>query len=82
MLVGEPPNLWLMHDTNGDLKMDTKELVTDQYGRREARVEQNANGLHWGLDNWIYTADSDVYPALEERQVRGRRRRCRAASGA
>ena len=35
VLVGEPPNVWLMHDTNGDLKMDTKELVTDGYGRRE-----------------------------------------------
>ena len=29
VLVGEPPNLWLMQDTNGDLKADTKELVTD-----------------------------------------------------
>src|SRR6478735_4777498 len=23
VLVAEPPNLWLMHDTDGDLKMDT-----------------------------------------------------------
>ena len=61
VLVAEPPNLWLMHDTDGDLKMDTKELVTNQYGRREARVEQNANDLHWGLDNWIHTSDSDIY---------------------
>jgi mono/diheme cytochrome c family protein/glucose/arabinose dehydrogenase len=61
ILVAEPPNLWLMHDTNGDLKMDTKELVTNLYGRREARVEQNANDLHWGLDNWIHTSDSDIY---------------------
>ena len=35
VLVGEPPNLWLMRDTNGDLSADTKELVTDEYGRRE-----------------------------------------------
>ena len=41
--------------------MDTKELVTDQYGRREARVEQNANDFFWGLDNWMHTADSDIY---------------------
>lgn len=61
VLVGEPPNAWLMHDTNGDLRMDTKELVTDLYGRREARVEQNANDFEWGLDNWMYTANSDVY---------------------
>src|SRR3990170_3725987 len=36
VLVGEPPNAWLMHDTNGDLRMDTKELVTDTYGRIHA----------------------------------------------
>ena len=60
VLVAEPPNVWLMKDTNGDLKMDKKELVTDQYGRREARVEQNANSFFWGLDNWMYTANGDV----------------------
>ena len=60
VLVAEPPNVWLMKDTNGDLKMDKKELVTDQYGRREARVEQNANGFFWGLDNWMHTANGDV----------------------
>src|SRR5262245_56311029 len=27
VLVAEPPNVWLMHDKNGDLKMDSKELV-------------------------------------------------------
>jgi mono/diheme cytochrome c family protein len=60
VLVAEPPNVWLMKDTTGDLKMDKKELVTDQYGRREARVEQNANSFFWGLDNWMYTANGDV----------------------
>jgi mono/diheme cytochrome c family protein len=60
VLVAEPPNVWLMKDTNGDLKVDKKELVTDQYGRREARVEQNANSFFWGLDNWMYTANGDV----------------------
>ena len=33
VLVGEPPNLWLMKDTDGDLKADTKDLVSDTYGR-------------------------------------------------
>jgi mono/diheme cytochrome c family protein/glucose/arabinose dehydrogenase len=65
VLVGEPPNVWLMHDTNGDLRMDTKELVTDQFGRREGRVEQNANDFEWGLDNWMYTANSDIYLRLK-----------------
>ena len=57
VLVGEPPHLWLMRDTNGDLKMDTKEVVADSYGRVEANPEHNANSLVWGLDNWIYTSE-------------------------
>ena len=37
VLVGEPPNLWLMKDTNGDLKADGKELVlTEAEGRKVA----------------------------------------------
>jgi glucose/arabinose dehydrogenase len=61
VLVGEPPNAWLMHDTDGDLRMDTKELVTGQYGRRDADPQNNANGFYWALDNRIYTAgQSDI----------------------
>ena len=61
VLVGEPPNAWLMKDTNGDLKMDTKESITELYGRREARVEQNTNDFYWAMDNWMHTANSDIY---------------------
>jgi mono/diheme cytochrome c family protein/glucose/arabinose dehydrogenase len=56
VLVAEPPNAWLMRDTDGDLRMDTKELVTNQYGRREGDPQNNANGFHWALDNRMYTA--------------------------
>ncbi len=59
VLVGEPPMVWLMRDTDGDLKMDAKELIADSYGRREANIEHNANSLIWGLDNWIYTSEHD-----------------------
>ena len=61
VLVGEPPNLWLARDTNGDLRADGKELVTDTYGQRDAGPEHNANSLMWGLDNWMYTAEHDGY---------------------
>jgi mono/diheme cytochrome c family protein/glucose/arabinose dehydrogenase len=64
VLVGEPPNLWLMRDTNGDLKMDSRELVTDTYGRRDANVEHNANGLFWAMDNRLYTSETDMYVRL------------------
>ena len=60
VLVAEPPNLWLFQDTNGDLKADRKELVTNQYGRREGNVEHNANSLLWALDNNIYTSEIDI----------------------
>ena len=56
VLVAEPPNVWLMRDTSGDLRMDTKELVTNQYGRREGDPQNNANGFDWSLDNRMYTA--------------------------
>ena len=67
VLVAEPPNVWLMRDTNGDLRMDTKELVTDQYGRRDADPQNNANGFHWSLDNQMYTAgQSDLHLRLKD----------------
>jgi mono/diheme cytochrome c family protein/glucose/arabinose dehydrogenase len=60
VLVAEPPDLWLMQDTDGDLHADRKTLVTDAYGRRQGRVEQNASSLYWALDNRIYTSNSDI----------------------
>ena len=72
VLVAEPPNLWLMRDANGDLKADSKELVTDQYGRRQANVEHNANGLLWALDNWMRNG-SGVQQRLGRGDLVGRR---------
>ncbi|MGH9160850.1 MAG: DUF7133 domain-containing protein, partial [Vicinamibacteraceae bacterium] len=59
VLIAEPPNLWLVTDTTGDLHGDTRELVRDDFGRLEGNPEHNANGLLWGLDNWIYTSEHD-----------------------
>ena len=81
VLVGEPPNLWFMQDTNHDLKADTKELVTDTYGRLESNVEHNANSLLWALDNWIYTSEVDTFLRLKNGKFETRRR-WRADSGA
>jgi len=69
VLVGEPGSLWLMRDTNGDLRADTKELITHAYGRLEGSVEGNANSLYWGLDNWIHTSGSEVYFRLKDGKV-------------
>lgn len=56
LLVAEPPNLWFMRDTNGDGKADDKQLVANDYGN-PSNPEHSANGLLWGLDNWIYNAN-------------------------
>jgi mono/diheme cytochrome c family protein/glucose/arabinose dehydrogenase len=56
VLVAEPPHVWLMRDTDGDLRMDVKQLVTNRYGRREGDPQNNANGFDWALDNRMHTA--------------------------
>ena len=66
VLVGEPPNLWFMKDTDGDLKADTKELVSNAFGRGEASIEHNANSLFWAMDNVIYTSEHDWHVRLKD----------------
>jgi hypothetical protein len=82
VLVGEPPNLWLARDTNGDLRADTKELVTNTYGRLDANVEHNANSLLWALDNWMYTSETDVYLRLKKGTFEVRKTLARGQWGA
>ncbi|MCC7007436.1 MAG: c-type cytochrome [Acidobacteria bacterium] len=60
VLVAEPGILWWMRDTNHDLRADVKDIVTREYGRREGSVEGNANGLYWGLDNWLHTSGAEI----------------------
>ena len=55
-LVAEPPFLYFAKDTDGDGKADWREVVDDNYGS-QANPEHTANGLMWGLDNWIYSAN-------------------------
>src|SRR5436190_213949 len=57
VLIGEPPNLWLMKDTDGDLKADTRDLVVNTYGNANGGIEHNANSLFWAMDNVIYSSE-------------------------
>ncbi|MEO7190154.1 MAG: c-type cytochrome [Vicinamibacterales bacterium] len=82
VLVGEPPNLWLLRDTNGDLRADTKDLVTNQYGRLGANVEHNANSLFWAMDNWMYTSEVDMYLRLKDGKFEVKRTLSRGQWGA
>jgi putative membrane-bound dehydrogenase-like protein len=55
VLIGTPPNLLFCRDTNGDDIADQTTIVATDYGVPE-NPENFANGLLWGLDNWIYNA--------------------------
>jgi mono/diheme cytochrome c family protein/glucose/arabinose dehydrogenase len=66
VLVAEPPNVWLLKDTDGDLRMDAKELVTSAYGDRDVDPQNNANGFLWAVDNIMHTAgQSDIQLRLK-----------------
>ena len=82
VLIGEPPNVWYMPDANGDLKADTRELVTDTYGRRESNVEHNANTLLWAMDNWIHTSEVDTFLRFKNGKFEVRRTVARGQWGA
>ena len=60
VLIGVPPNLLYARDTDGDLKADTQEVVTDSYGQEMANVEHNENSLLWAMDNWIHTSEGST----------------------
>ena len=57
-LVAVPPNLLFCRDTNGDGVSDQRRVIAEDYGIR-GNPEHQANGLLYGLDNWIYSANYD-----------------------
>ncbi len=75
VMVAEPPNLWLCLDLDGDLRCDERRLLTDQYALQNdprlgsrSNPEHASNGLLWGMDNWIYSANhGERYRFLEGR---------------
>jgi mono/diheme cytochrome c family protein/glucose/arabinose dehydrogenase len=74
VLVAAPPYLWLARDTTGDGRADVREVVREDYGDPAINPEHNANGLHWGLDNWIHNSQDHAQSRLrngrfEHRQV-------------
>jgi mono/diheme cytochrome c family protein/glucose/arabinose dehydrogenase len=56
VLIGIPPLLWYMRDTDGDLKADIREKVNDTYGRGR-NIEHDANSLLWAMDNIMYSSE-------------------------
>ncbi|MEX2639140.1 MAG: c-type cytochrome [Balneolales bacterium] len=61
VLIGEPPNVWLIRDTTGDGKGDTRELVNESYGDPNlTNVESLPSGLFRGMDNWLHSSNDGV----------------------
>lgn len=73
VLVGEPPHLWLARDTTGNLQADVRDAVRSDFGDREGNPEHLANGLLWGLDNWIHNTAYSGRLRLREGAVEHRR---------
>ncbi len=55
VLVQEPPRLWFCEDTDGDLRCD-KRAEVGTLGVA-GNPQHTANGLRYGLDNWLHNAD-------------------------
>jgi putative membrane-bound dehydrogenase-like protein len=54
ILVTDAPDVWYFEDTNGDGKADIKQKMLT--GFPFTNPQHTANGLVYGLDNWIYIA--------------------------
>ena len=57
MLVTSPPNLLFAQDTNGDGSADDISILYT--GFNLGNQQHLINGMHWGLDGWIYLANGD-----------------------
>ena len=70
VLVGEPPNLWLMKDTDGDLKADTKDAGRQHLRQPERRHRAQRQQPVLGDGQRDVLVRARLGPALAERQVR------------
>lgn len=55
VLLQEPPKLWFCEDTDGDLRSDRKTAVGTM--GVAGNPQHTANGLRYGIDNWLHNAD-------------------------
>ncbi len=54
VIVTAAPDVIFLRDTDGDGKADEREILLT--GLSEGNQQLRANGLRWGLDNWVYVA--------------------------
>jgi len=54
VIITAAPEILFLQDTDGDGRADKKEVLIS--GLQEGNQQLRANGLRWGLDNWVYLA--------------------------
>jgi len=54
VIVTAAPDIVFLRDTTGDGRADEREVLLS--GLSEGNQQLRANGLRWGLDNWVYVA--------------------------
>jgi len=54
-LVTAAPDILFLRDMDGDGRADEREVLFQ--GLNEGNQQLRANGLRWGLDNWVYCAN-------------------------
>lgn len=54
ILVSSPPDILYFEDTNGDNRADIRRVVLTGFAATNPQLR--ANGLLYGMDNWIYAA--------------------------
>jgi len=57
VLITAAPDILYAEDTNGDGKADLKIVLFTGFG--QGNQQHRANGLAYGLDNWVYCANGD-----------------------
>ena len=53
-IITAAPEILYLADTDGDGRADKREVLVS--GLMEINQQLRANGLRWGLDNWVYVA--------------------------
>lgn len=85
VLVSAAPEVFYAEDTDGDGIADKRETLFQ--GFTEGNQQHRANGLQWGVDNWLYLANGDsggTVKSLKTGQsidIRGRDLRIRPDTG-
>jgi putative membrane-bound dehydrogenase-like protein len=54
VIVTAAPDILFLRDTDNDGKLDKQEVLLT--GLSQGNQQLRANGLRWGLDNWVYVA--------------------------